>query len=75
MINWKSCKKEYSKRNQKEIDSKDWNQIVTHNPDGEYGHIHHKKVSKYVTMILKKEDKTDQLVYFGKYTSKKIRLN
>lgn len=30
-----------------------------------------KKVSKYVTMILEKEDKTNQLVYFGKYTSKK----
>ena len=63
--------KGYPKRNQKEIDSKDWGKIVTHNPDGEYGHIHHKKVSKYVTMILKKEDRTDQLVYFGTYTSKK----
>ena len=69
--NWKSCKKDIQREIKKEIDSKDWDQIVTHNPDGEYGHIHHKKVSKYVTMILKKEDKTDQLVYFGKYTSKK----
>lgn len=66
-----SLVKGYSKRDKKEIDSKDWDKIVTHNPDGEYGHIHHKKVSKYVTMILKKEDKTNQLVYFGTYTSKK----
>ena len=69
--NWKSCKKDIQREIKKEIDSKDWGKIVTHNPDGEYGHIHHKKVSKYVTMILKKEDKTDQLIYFGKYTSKK----
>ena len=69
--NWKSCKKDIQREIKKEIDSKDWDQIVTHNPDGEYGHIHHKKVSKYVTMILKKEDKINQLVYFGKYTSKK----
>ena len=69
--NWKSCKKDIQREIKKEIDSKDWGKIVTHNPDGEYGHIHHKKVSKYVTMILKKEDRTDQLVYFGTYTSKK----
>lgn len=69
--NWKSCKKDIQREIQKEIDSKDWDKIVTHNPDGEYGHIHHKKVSKYVTMILEKEDKTNQLVYFGKYASKK----
>lgn len=69
--NWKSCKKDIQRAIQKEIDSKDWDKIVTHNPDGEYGHNHHKKVSKYVTMILEKEDKTNQLVYFGKYTSKK----
>ena len=50
--NWKSCKKDIQRAIQKEIDSKDWDKIVTHNPDGEYGHNHHKKVSKYVTMIL-----------------------
>ena len=69
--NWKSCKKDIQREIKKEIDTKDWDQIVTHNPDGEYGHIHHKKVSKYVTMVLEKEDMTDKLVYFGKYTSKK----
>lgn len=73
--NWKSCKKDIQREIKKEIDSKDWNKIVTHNPDGEYGHIHHKKVSKYVTMILEKEDKTNQLVYFGKYTSKKNKAD
>ena len=72
--NWKSCKKDIQSEIKKEIDSKDWDQIVTHNPNGEYGHIHHKKVSKYVTMILEKEDKTDQLIYFGKYTSKKNKV-
>ena len=73
--NWKSCKKDIQREIKKEIDSKDWDKIVTHNPDGEYGHIHHKKVSKYVTMILEKEDKIDQLVYFGKYTSRKNKAD
>ncbi len=60
---WKTCKKE--------IDSKDWNQIVTHNPNGEYGHIHHKMISQFVTKILQKEDKMNRLMYFGQYTSRK----
>ena len=33
--NWKSCKKDIQREIQKEIDSKDWDKIVTHNPDGE----------------------------------------
>lgn len=33
------------------INEKNYKKIVTHNPDGEYGHIQHKKVSKLVTEI------------------------
>lgn len=69
--NWKSCKNEITEEIKKIIDSKDWSTIVCHNPDGEYGHIHHKMVSQIVTNILKSEKNTDKLIYFGKYTCRK----
>lgn len=48
------------------IEYKNWELIVTHNPDGEYSHIHHKMTSSMVTDIVK----TDNLYYFGKYYKK-----
>lgn len=45
------------------INYKDWDTIVTHNPDGEYGHIQHKMTSKIVTSLANK----DSLMYFGHY--------
>jgi LmbE family N-acetylglucosaminyl deacetylase len=45
------------------INYKDWNTVVTHNPDGEYGHIQHKMTSKIVTSLANK----DNLMYFGHY--------
>lgn len=63
-------KKEYShieKDIQNIIESNDWDIIVTHNPDGEYGHIHHKMISKIVT----KYANNDKLYYFGHYYKKK----
>ena len=50
------------------INLKDWKSITTHNPDGEYGHQHHKMTSKIVTDVL---DDKDKLYYFGIYHSKK----
>ena len=49
------------------IESQDWDLIVAHNPDGEYGHRHHKMVSQMVTDNVK--DKT-KLYYFGKFKEK-----
>lgn len=46
----------------------DWNKIVTHNPEGEYGHIHHKMTNRMVTNLVK--DKSN-LYYFNKTYSKK----
>ncbi|MDD2181636.1 MAG: PIG-L family deacetylase, partial [Bacilli bacterium] len=46
------------------INYKNWDLIVTHNPDGEYGHSHHKMTSKMVTDLTKNKD---NLYYFGKY--------
>lgn len=72
---WKSCHKEIEKEIKKLIDSKSWNYIVTHNPKGEYGHIHHKMVSRMVTKIAKKEDKTKQVLYFGRYVKRNKKQN
>lgn len=47
------------------INGTDWDIIVTHNPDGEYGHIHHIKTSKIVSKIANK----DKLYYFGHWYS------
>lgn len=49
------------------IDDGDYEKIVTHNPDGEYGHIHHKMISKMVTKNVDKE----KLYYFGRYYKNK----
>ena len=47
---------------------KDWAQVVTHNPDGEYGHIHHKLTSGLVTEKYSELfPNSDTLYYFGKY--------
>lgn len=43
---------------------KNWDMIVTHNPDGEYGHKYHILTSQIVTSLVKDKSK---LFYFGKY--------
>ena len=48
---------------------KEWDMIVTHNPDGEYGHKYHKLTSQVVTALVKQEDR-DKFFYFGKWYSK-----
>ena len=45
------------------INYKQLNKIVTHNPDGEYGHIHHIMVSEILTSI----SDHNNLYYFNKY--------
>lgn len=50
---------------------KDWKNIVTHNPDGEYGHIQHKSTSFIVSSLCNELALTDKLTYFGKYYSAK----
>lgn len=65
--NWKSVKFDIIKDLKTIYNLKNWKQIVTHNPEGEYGHIHHKMTSQFVTEIVDK----NKLMYFGKYYSKK----
>ncbi len=50
------------------ITSKDWDLVVTHNPDGEYGHIHHKMTNKIVTEYADH----NKLSYFGHFYWGKI---
>lgn len=45
---------------------KKWNKVITHNPNGEYGHIHHKMTNVMMSDIVDKR----VLSYFGKYYSK-----
>lgn len=45
------------------VNYKKWNIIVTHNPDGEYGHRHHRWVSSMVTDSAPKLN----LYYFDRY--------
>lgn len=70
--NWKKCKKDIEKDINKIIGLKDWKTIVTHNPDGEYGHQHHKMTNQIVTKVFKENYRIkDNLYYFGKYYSHK----
>ena len=75
--NWHRSYDSIQKDVEKIVKMKKWKQIVTHNKQGEYGHIHHKKTHKIVTDVyenLKLQDKV-KLYYFGDYYSnKKIKL-
>lgn len=50
---------------------KKWDTVVTHNPEGEYGHYHHKKINKYTTDLYKKAPgQAKRFMYFAKYYEK-----
>lgn len=69
--NWDNVKAAIQKDLNTVISYKEWDYIVTHNPDGEYGHIHHKMISSMVTQLCKEKQRTYSLTYFGKYYKKK----
>lgn len=64
--NWETSKEGIKNDIEEILNLKEWNLIVTHNPNGEYGHIHHAMTSEIVTEFADKE----KLVYFGKYYPK-----
>ena len=66
--NWDTSRQSLTDDLKKIINFKDWEIIVTHNPEGEYGHIHHKLTSEIVTNIINKKQ---NLYYFGHYYTKK----
>jgi LmbE family N-acetylglucosaminyl deacetylase len=49
------------------MSAKHWDYIVTHNPEGEYGHIHHKMTSKLTVQAFEKTHCANKLYFFGKY--------
>lgn len=61
---WKKEYDQIKKDLRKIINYKNWDLIVTHNPEGEYGHEHHKMTNEIVTELCSDKDK---LYYFGKY--------
>ena len=68
---WKYNRKGIAKDVNKFLDFKDWKMIATHNPEGEYGHIHHILTNHIVTKKCKKNTSNFQkLYYFGRYYSK-----
>lgn len=69
--NWASVYYKIKKDLKTIVDYKDWNMIVTHNPDGEYDHQHHKMLSTMVSQISNK----DKLYYFNKYYTKEELSN
>ena len=64
--NWSNNYYKIEQEIKKIINYKNWDMIVTHNPNGEYDHIHHKMIS---TMVTKNVDK-NKLYYFNKYYTK-----
>lgn len=68
---WASSKNAITKDIQYIMNQNHWEKIVTHNPDGEYGHQHHIMTNHIVTRLAKKEGYADELYYFGKYIKKK----
>ena len=68
---WKKVDNDIKKDLKKLLSLKKWKVIATHNPKGEYGHIHHIMTSKIVTDIYKENYlNCDNLYYFGDYYKK-----
>lgn len=66
-LNWNLYKSDITKDIQKILSTKKWTTIITHNPNGEYGNIHHKLISEIVT---ENTSNKDILYYFQEYHSK-----
>lgn len=52
------------------LKANEWQTVATHNPQGEYGHIHHKLTSALTTSAFTGTG-SGKLMYFGKYYSAK----
>lgn len=62
---WKNYKSEIINILSLTLDYKNWDKIVTHNPDGDTGHIHHKITNGYVYDLCKEKNLLNHLYYFG----------
>ncbi len=67
---WEAIRPDLKKDLNLVLTYKDWKEVATHNPDGEYGHQHHKMASSIVTDLCRDLKMTDRLEYMGKYYKK-----
>lgn len=67
---WFECKDDVKKNLTAFLTCKNWDIIVTHNPNGETGHTHHLLTNQIVTGICEKYNLLDKLYYFGKFYDK-----
>ena len=66
-IDWSPYEKDIEKDIRLLLSYRDWKEIATHNPDGEYGHQHHIATSRIVTKACRDGGLYDRLNYFGIY--------
>lgn len=64
---WKFWKKDIEKDIETILQYKDWDQVVTHNQDGEYGHQHHKMTHQLVVQAFDQCKCKGELDQFGTY--------
>lgn len=70
-FNWDGCQLAIQNDINLLLHYKKWDTVVTHNPAGEYGNIHHKKISKYTTSLYEKTPQSaKRFMYFAKYYEK-----
>lgn len=67
---WEGYKEDIAKDLDEILTMKKYDKIVTHNPQGEYGHKHHIMTNHMVTYLVNKENLVDELYYFAKYYTK-----
>ena len=65
--NWESVKEQMISDLELLINYKDWDIIVTHNQNGEYGHIQHQEVHSFVTEIYDRSPSNSKMYCFGQY--------
>ncbi|MCI9081534.1 MAG: hypothetical protein HFI70_04290 [Lachnospiraceae bacterium] len=67
-----TCRNAWQKDVETVLSYKKWEQVITHNPTGEYGKYHHQQVSKAVTSGFNKyyRNGSSELWYFGRYYGK-----
>lgn len=68
--NWKGVKSQIKAQIKRAVTQKEWDKIVTHNPEGEYGHQHHMMVNQIVTDVCQESNQTNGLYYFEHYFRK-----
>ncbi len=64
---WKHIEKQLSADLQLVLTFQPWTEIVTHNADGEYGHMHHRMTHRLVTEQYDNNGLTQPFYTFGKY--------